>query len=107
MLTSLNKDVMPFQCRCDNLTLIWSDIESRNGDELMEEKAQQYLKLAIPKTLRKVKSGSTRGFLPVCLDIVKGNDLTVSDTRVRRGDKSGTSSKNDQRELSGSNRHHR
>ena len=35
-----------------------------------------YLKLDFPNTLRKVKSGSTGGFLPV-LDILKGNDLTI------------------------------
>ena len=45
-----------------------------------KKRHEEYLKLAFPKTLRKVKSGSTGLFLPVCLDMLNRNDLTVSDT---------------------------
>ena len=46
---------------------------------------KDYLKLAFPKTLRRVKSGSMGFFLSVCLDMLKGNDLTISDARSRPG----------------------
>ena len=91
VLTSLNKDIMPFQCRCDNLTLVWSDVSSKQENKLAEGKHNNYLKLAFPKTLLKVKSGSTGDFLPVCLDMLKGNGHAISDTRSRLGHKSGKS----------------
>ena len=40
-----------------------------------------YLKLAFPKTRRKVKSGSTGVLLLVYLGMLKENDLTTTDTR--------------------------
>ena len=49
------------------------------------KKHDEYLKLAFPKTLRKVKSGSTRGLLPSYLDMVKEKDLSIPDVRVRSG----------------------
>ena len=91
MLTSLNKDIMPFQCRCDNLTLMWSDVSSKKENKLAEGKHNDYLKLAFPKTLLKVKSGSTGDFLPVCLDMLKGNDLAMPDSRSRLGHENGKS----------------
>ena len=51
----------------------------------MENKRNRYLKLAFPKTLRKVKSGSTRDFLLARSDMLKGDNLTVPDTRIRPG----------------------
>ena len=72
---------MTFQCRCNNLTLVWSNVLLRRG--VGERKRNRYLKLAFPKTLRKVKSGSTRGFLPARLDMLKGEDLTNPDIRIR------------------------
>ena len=91
MLTSLNKDIMPFQCRCDNLTLMWSDVSSKKDNKLAEGKHNNYLKLAFPKTLLKVKSGSTGDFLPVCLDMLKGNGHAISDSRSRLGHEYGKS----------------
>ena len=74
---------------------------------MKKKKSNKYLKLAFPKTLRKVKSGSTRGFLPACLDILKGNDLTVSGTTIRPGHRDGNFDGEDQTKAPDSNRHPR
>ena len=85
MLTSLNENIMSFQCRCNNLTLVWSNILSRRGS--VENKRDKYLKLAFPKTLRKVKSGSASDFLPARSDMLNGGNLTIPDTRIRPGNR--------------------
>ena len=54
-----------------------------------KKRHNEYLKLAFPKTLLKVKSGSTGVFILVRLDMLKGNDFTILDTRSRHGHRGG------------------
>lgn len=68
---------------------MWSECYVKEGQRAWEENDSRYLKLALPKTLRKVKSGSTGVLLPACLDMRKGNNLTVSGTRNRPGHREG------------------
>ncbi len=45
-----------------------------------KKRHKKYLKLAFPKTLLKVKSGSTGVFLLVRLDMLKEKNFTILDT---------------------------
>ena len=64
-------------------------LRQRKATSLGRKNDSRYLKLALPKTLRKVKSGSIGVLLPACLDMRKGKNLTISGTRNRPGHREG------------------
>ena len=67
MLTSLNKNIMPLQCRGDNLTLIWSDVSSKKPNELCEGKAQCLPEVGFPKDSSQCEVRVDRGIFACVL----------------------------------------